>query len=312
MIETIKIVSKCVGVNNKLDPKRLNINIQQTGLTELSEGVNIDIDDSGQIMTRLGQDPLSSVPSHSLFCDGGDGFVAQDRTSDCALYKINYDLTLTGIRSLLTKGAYLSYAQVGEKTYYTNSYQNGVVTDGVSAAWPIARYTGPTTLKVFSNAPVGHIIAWHKGRMWIAIDENGKYVIYCSAIHKPGTFRLAKNFFSFGSHIRMVRPVSGGVWVSDSETTGFIADAETWAGHRYEKKAQYPAHEGSVNCRLVDLSATQFEIPGLCAVWSSDEGLCIGTQDGQLIVATKNKLRYPTGSAGATLVDGWNVINTIY
>ena len=80
----------------------------------------------------------------------------------------------------------------------------------------------------------------------------------------------------------------------------------------YDKKSPFPAHEWSVNINLVDLAQTMFKVPGLSAVWSSDEGLCIGSSDGQLTVATKNNLIYPTGSSGSTVVDKHNVINSIY
>ena len=109
-----------------------------------------------------------------------------------------------------------------------------------------------------------------------------------------------------------MRPVASGVWVSDSETTGFIRAASKWEGYMYERKSSYPVHEWSDNNRVVDLSSSYLKIPGMSAVWSSDEGLCIGTADGRLIVETIDRLVYPTGSRGATVVYGNNVINTIY
>jgi hypothetical protein len=310
MIEAIKIISKCTGITNKIDPKRLTV-------SELSESQDIDVDDSGQVMSRLGQaifpeSGLTNVPSHSLFCDGGDAFVHQDRTRDAALFKINTDLTLTVLWAGLIKGAYASFVQQGERTFYTTGFQNGVIEAGLRSSWPSNTYYGPDTLKEFSPAPIGHLLCKFNNRIGVAIDEGIKFVIYFSEPHKPGLFRLAKYYFLFASHIRMAVEVTGGLWVSDSEKTGFISNAETWDGHRFIKKSQYPAHEWSLNCRLVNLSKSQWEVPGLSAVWSSDEGLCIGTPDGQLIVTTKEKLLYPTGASGATVVDNLNVINSVY
>jgi hypothetical protein len=54
------------------------------------------------------------------------------------------------------------------------------------------------------------------------------------------------------------------------------------------------------------------KLSGLCAVWSSDNGLCVGSSDGQLIVVTEQKLIYPTGASGATVIDGFNIINNVY
>jgi len=308
MIEAIKIISKCAGINNVIDPKWLRQNDQQTGLTDLAEGMNIDIDDAYHIQCRLGQAAISSIVSHSLFYDGGDCFVAQDRTSDTALYQVGTDFSLSGVRSGLTKAYRISYAQVSDKTFYCNGVQNGFIQGGISSPWPATTYYGPDTLNEYTIAPIGTHIAYFMGRMWIAVDN----VIYCSEPYKVGLFRLAKCFFQFNTAIRMIRPVAGGVWVSDEATTGFIAAAEKWDGYKFTNKSSIPAHEWSDNQRLVDLSDSQWQVPGLSAVWSSDAGLCIGTSDGQLIVATEKKLIYPTGASGATVVDGLNVINTIY
>jgi len=39
------LITRCTGVNNKIDPKRLVQYDPQTGTTDLAEGVDIDIDD---------------------------------------------------------------------------------------------------------------------------------------------------------------------------------------------------------------------------------------------------------------------------
>jgi len=300
------VIERVAGINNKLDTK--SVKALESGHVYVAEAVNLDIDDNGAASVRNGQISLSSVPSHSCFCDGGDYFVAQDRTSDTALYQVDNGFALTGIRSGLTKGARISFFQQGKKTFYAHGYQNGVITLGVSAAWPIATYYGPDTLKEFTSAPVGTHIAYHLGRAWIAVEN----VIYCSEPFKPGLFRMAKYFFQFGTDVRMIRPVAGGVWVSDSETTGFIANAENWDGQKYSRTLEYPAHEWSDNQRLVDLSGSRYQVPGMSAVWSSDKGLHIGTPDGQLLNVTADNLFYPSGASGATVVDGQIVINSVY
>jgi hypothetical protein len=308
MTNPVIIISKCAGINNVIDPKRLKHHDPNVGLTDIAEGQNIDIDDSGQISTRLGKVLISSIPSHSLFCDGGDCFVAQDRTSDTALYKVGLNLSLIGIRSSLTKGLPFSYFQAGDETYYSNGIQNGRILNEVSSAWPVNAFPDGELHRVYSSAPVGKHIAYFLLRAWIAVDDT----IYISKPGYLGSFRMAKYYFRYGSDIRMIRPVASGVWVSDSEATWFITPGETFESYRSEMKSEFPAHEWSDNNRLVDLSKTALQIPGLSAVWSSDEGLCIGTSNGQLIVVTKNRLFYPTGTSGATVVNGSIVINNVY
>jgi hypothetical protein len=124
---------------------------------------------------------------------------------------------------------------------------------------------------------------------------------------------MKKKFWQLGTNIRMIRPVLNGVWVSDEEKTGFVPmiEGRSMADWQFLKKSSFPAHEWSANIELVDLSESD-QIPGLSAIWSSDEGICYGTENGELIVKTKSKLEYSTGDNGATVVDGHNVINSVW
>lgn len=307
---TLPFLYGSTGLNNKVDAHRLPYN-RESGVSALAEAVNVDIDDSGAICRRLGQELVSAGVYHSAFCDGGDAFVVHDRTNDAAIMRVNTDFSLAGVVSGLSKGVRVSFAQVGGQTWYSNGIQHGVITDGVSVAWPSAVHTGAAqTLRALTNAPVGHVIAWHGARMWIAVEDGSHHVIYVTEPYNYGTVDPARRGFAFGTKVRMLRPVAGGMWVSDAEQTGFIPDADNFEGTRWIQRAAVPAHEYSACCSLIDLSAS-LEIPGLSAVWSSDEGLCIGTEDGRLIVVTDGKLIYPSGGQGATVVFEDKVINTV-
>jgi len=306
MTESI-ILKGTLGLNNIIDPLRHSYN-PETGVGFLAEGQNIDIDDSGMLFRRAGQVQLSAVSSHSLFCDTGDCFVVQDRTSDAALYKVGTDYSLSGIRSGLMKGSKVSYWQEGVKTYYSSAYQNGVIEAGISSAWPTNTHVGVDTTRHFATAPLGIHIGVFRGRMWIVVDN----VIWVSEPYAYGKFDMARCFFQFGSRVLMNKPVQGGVWISTEEYTGFIRNAEKFTDMSFERKTEIPAHEYSANIELIDLSNTSLKIPGLSAIWSSNDGLTIGTEDGQLIVATKDNLLYPSGSSGSMVNNNFNIINSIY
>lgn len=302
---TIPVIEKCAGINNIIDAKRPTL----SGAEHLyvAEAVNVDIDDSGGISVRCGRIPLSIVDSHSLFRDGGDCLVVQNRTDDSAIYKLQVDFTLAGVRSGLTKGNKVSFCQVGAKTYYANNVQNGVITAGVSAPWPdTSEHYGAETTRVFYPAPVGSHIAYFLGCWWIAKGNT----IFVSEFRSEGKFDLFGKRFSFGSDVRMIRPVLNGVWVSDSMQTGFIAKADDFKAMTWIKKANVPAHEWSDACTLHDYG--KIDIPGLSATWSSDEGQCIGTQDGQLVVMTESNLHYPSGNSGSTVVTDDYILNSVW
>lgn len=304
----MRLIRGTSGLNNRINQFRLPYDAE-SGVAALAEAVNCDIDDSLAIGRRPGQLAIDDENEyHSVWCDGADAFCVKERTSDAAIYQIESDLSLTLIVSGLTKGARVSFCRVGDKSYWMNGFSKGVIESRANSAWPVNTHVGATTTREFYPAPTGTHVAYHMGCVWVVLDD----AIFVSEPYAFGKFRLGGRFFQFGSAVRMVRPVAGGVWVSDSAETGFISNAEKFNAMSWRKLSNFPAHEWSENCSLVDLSRTQLQIPGLSAVWSSDDGLCVGSSSGELFVQTRDKLIYPTGTRGATVVSGANVINNIY
>ncbi len=308
MSKLLTVMKGSTGQNNRVDPVRLKFD-PDTGMVELSETKNVDIDDTGRISRRLGQTIISSLPSQ-VWCDKAAGFVVQQRTSDAAIFQLNPDATIPAspVVSGLVKGERIGFWQAGVKTYWSSLSAHGVIEEGINAAWPGYTHVGASTQRVFYPAPYGNKICVFKGRMWIAVGPN----IWVSEYLAFGKFRFAKTVIPFKSDVLMMKPVENGVWVSDSEQTGFIADEGKFEALKWIKKSSYPAHEFSENIELTDYSDTYLQLSGLCATWSSNEGKCIGTPEGLLIVPTKNKLYYPTGTTGVTVVDGHNVINSVW
>ncbi len=298
------VIKNCAGINNRIDTKRPTLSAAEH--VYLAEAVDVDIDDSGGISVRCGRVPLSTVPSHSLFCDGGDFFAVQDRASDSAIYRVNADETLSGVRSGLTRGAFVSFLQVGEKTYYSNGSENGVIEGGVSSPWPVqTEHYGASTSRAFSPAPVASHIAFFNSCWWLAKDKT----IFISEPRMPGKYDLFGRRFTFRSDVRMIRPIKTGVWVSDSSRVGFISAAEDFKAMMWESKANAPAHEWSD--AKVDLSGS-LDVAGECALWSSDDGLCVGTSDARVINLTEDSLRYVKGSSGAIVATDDYIINSVW
>lgn len=295
------IIDRSLGLNTKLDQ------FQTASALDLAVAENVVISDSGVIEVAIGHTNIKSTyPCHSLFCDGGDAFVVEDRTADAALSAVTLVNGLVGVRSGLMKGRRMSYCQVGDKTYYTNGVAHGVVLNMVSSAWPDqTEHFGVDTTRVFYPAPVGSHIAYSMGCWWIAKGNT----IFVSEFRLPGKFDLFGKRFTFGSDVRMVRPVLGGVWVSDSKQTGFINRADDFKAMQWAKKSATPAHEWSDACQLQEIGSIA---PGLSAVWSSDDGQCVGTHDGQLFVITEGRLNYPSGGFGATIATDDYILNSVW
>jgi len=298
------------GLNTVLDPERLSQGTEDDpGMVELAVAVNVSIDDRGLVTLRNGDTLAGSGEFHSLFCDGGDCFVVQERTEDAAIMQVAGDLSLSGVRSGLTKNRRMSFAQVNGDTYYSNGIQNGFIRSGISSAWPINTYEGPETNLNFSPAPVGSHIAFKPGGlMLIAVGP----VLWIN--HFPyifGLYSLARGFVQFASDIRMICPVAGGVFVSDSTATWFLRGT-SWFDFVQVQVATYPALEWSLAHDRVKLQDMGFDAPGFGRIWASTEGVCVGTDDGTLINLTDGQIKYPSGySSAACLVTDSHILHTV-
>ena len=305
MRNPLTIFTGTPGLNNRVDPVRLKID-RETGIAELAQAINITIDDTGRPSRRLGASLLAAGGFHSMFCDGGDCFVVQDHALESAIYQLSTAHTLAGVRSGLTKGLRFGWCQVGTDTYYSNTQQNGIITAGVSRAWAAQAHVGAPTTRQFSAPPLGSHLAHFAGRMWIASGS----VLYYSEPFAYGKYDLARCFIWFGTDITLVKPVKDGLFVSDSNRTFFLAGTNP---KEFDQRTvlDTPAHAYSAAFGYIDGADLGLPGAGPCAVWSCDEGLCVGTQSGELRVITKDRLIYPTGSRGATVFYNHTAINTI-
>lgn len=299
-MSTLKLFGSTAGLNNRVDPVRLRYSPKE-GVVDLSQAVDIVIDDTGRPNRAKGRSLISAGVFHSLYkTKHGDCFVAQDRTSDAALYQAASDLTLTGVRSSLTKAARISFCQVNYQTYYTNGTQRGYIEDGVSAAWPVQTYSGTTTRRDLAVPPIGTMLGFHQGHMIIVEDNTAWFTEH----FQFGLLDREQMFVRFMSNIRMVAPVDGGVFFSDEHRTYFMAGTNP-INFSERIVADYPAHQWSMWSDLIPASDINPELPesARCRVWSSTDGTCVGLPDGSLINLTNKRIKYPDiSTTGATLV----------
>jgi hypothetical protein len=295
MRDKITIYQGSTGLNIVDDPVRI-------AKTDLQVAVNVSIDSSGRVKSRRRTLQVQNGNFHSLFCAGKDCFVIKDT----ALYQVALDGSLTGIRSGLTD-ARMAFAQAGDRTYYTNGFEKGVILGGISSVWGLGTYIGPTTHRHFSAPPTGHHLEVFAGRMLIAQDN----VLWWSEPFNFGLYDLSGSFVQFHTKITMVKSVDTGIFLSTENSTYFLSgtDPKQWA---LRKVTNYPAIEWTVATDYFSAADLGFETIGMLPVWASKEGAIMGTPDGMVINLNKKKVIYPESAReGFGGIIGFNFIHGV-
>ena len=301
--QTITLFSGSSGLNTTLDPQRLSF---EDG--ELAQAVNVSIDDRGLVELRKGHTLAQAGDFHSLFCDGGDCFVVQERTSDAAIMQVNADLSLTGIRSWLSKGLSMGWCQANTLTFYGNGESFGVIENGVSSAWAADAYSGPadSSLTFLSSIPVPNLLDYDgAGIIAIVIGQN----LYWNRF--PFLFGLfaQRDVITLPTSITMIKSVAGGWFVSDEQYVRFYQGPLL---HQTSERRVTNSPATGVAIELVDAADLKLE-GGYGAVWSATDGIWFGAADGNAINLTKEKIDYPSGyMRGACLVNNKHIIHTVY
>lgn len=150
----------------------------------------------------------------------------------------------------------------------------------------------PLLTQFYGPPPAGQAIAVFRGRMFIAV---GPLVYYSPAFGMELSQPL--NFIPFASNVRMLAPVTGGLYVSDETTTYFCSgtDPEQFT---ITPVQPYPAIAGSVVYAPAGLLLQlQGETP--TPVWLSAKGVVVGAQDGGVTNVTERWRFAPPARASA-------------
>ncbi len=299
----VTIFSGSTGLNNRVDPARLSFDLE-TGIIDLSEAVNVRFDKTGRPGRRNGFSLRHGGNFYSLFTRGNVGYVGLDD----AVYKINPDLSLTGIRSGMT-GNDIAYVWTPLGVIYSNGKEKGILSEDTSAEWVKADRVREESTRHFTGPPNGisHLEIF-SSRILASVDD----VLWRSLPNDHGTFRQGADYNQFPDRVRMVRAVAGGVYVSDEKRTYFLFgnNPEEW-----ERKTvmECPAMEWSDMTDLIEPAVLGIQEASPLAVWVSADGLVYGTSQGQIIMPTKDRIKLPSGfMKGAIVIDGDNIIYNLH
>jgi hypothetical protein len=268
----------------------------------------VDIDDYGRVAMCQGYAATARTEStYSLWSDHEFCLFASPDSTGASLYRLNPDYSRTGLRSYLTKGAPLDYTYANGQVYYCNGFENGYITaDNLSHSWVKGTYYGVETFRRFSDPPVGHLLAHFDGRIYIAQDNT----VWFSEPFAFSAFDLARNYFLYSSRIQMLKGVSKGIYVSDSQAIYFI-EYKSPDDIVQKKVYGYPAISGSaivadaISLQLADSIIPEYKkSEGPILLCATEKGICVGTSDGIFKNITLDKVTYPSSNKAAAAING--------
>lgn len=295
--EPVDFFVKTSGLNNKFD----SVSISDD---ELVECIDFVIDELGLPETRDGYSIIVPGDFHSAPQEPDLPYIVENRVNDSALYFVNPDLSLKGLRNL-TRGAKVSYAKHMDRVYYVNGVENGYLVNDTSYTWPNP-VIQEDDYRIISAAPIGTHIAVYMGRMLIAKGNKLSISEYLDF----DSYELHRNYYEFGSNILMVRPTEGGVYVSDESQVVFMSG--TIPGEaKFKVVSTKPAIEWSDIGELIQSDDLSLSTPELSAIWCGSEGVYLGLSSGQVVPLNKHKVQYPAAvKSGASILDGRTFIHS--
>jgi hypothetical protein len=120
---------------------------------DLNVAINVDIDASGAVSRRAGYAQVLSGAAHSLWANpaGTVCLLAQGAN----LRMLQPDYSSTALRTLAGVGERISYACEGERVYFSNGVDTGVVEAGSARSWGLAVPNLPGVAATVGTLPSG-------------------------------------------------------------------------------------------------------------------------------------------------------------
>lgn len=281
----------CLGLNNVLDPVGELYNAQ-TKVWEAPVLLNVDITPQS-VQLRRGYSVVTAGAFHSLWSNGNVGYVVKDST----LYEVKESGVLRSIKADMVAGQRVSFVSAGGTIYWCNGSQKGKIVGGEAQEWGGGTYPHPNSVRTMSDPPIGHLLEYHYGRIYIAVENvvyftegAGLYDFVCMADgHLP----------FYDSDIRMLRSMPDGLYVGTDHGVEFCSGPDP-NKFTYTKVSFKPPVSGTdiiVDGKFVDPGMN-----GPVAMWTDSSGVVVGGHGGEVTNLTRKKVRLPASSRGVGLL----------
>lgn len=137
--------SEFAGLRNTVDPAEMDP-------SDLATALNVDITDARRIRRRKGFGAsVVSGACHSFWSSGSHAYMV--RAGE--LLQVMPDFTVKVLRAGLTAAAPMAFDVVGERVFFSNGHENGVIEGGVARPWGLAVPGLPTVAKIPGSLRAG-------------------------------------------------------------------------------------------------------------------------------------------------------------
>ena len=292
-------INKFLGISNVDNALRIAPTIiSHEYVYPLREANNVEIDNSYGLKSRSGYTSVKAgTDVHSLWSDGKVCFYVDGQI----LYQLLSGYSVVTIKGGLSYKRRMSYASVNDRVYYTNGEIIGYVSKSVDHALPAPGREFKEPL------PPGKFIEYYRGCLYVA----GGNVLYisdplCDYYDTRTGYRL------FSKDITMLRSVDGGIYVSD-DRVWFIKGK---GSDEFEREEVYPSQAIPYTDIKIPGKYIKDELEGEVAIWTSQNGICVGGGNGEVVNLTDERMNLsPTAQGAAFLKEVGHVrhyINSLF
>ena len=310
----VNLFAWSTGLHTRVNTTRIPFD-PETGMHALAMAINVDVDRTGRVCRRKGYTRLQAGHFHSLHCAGGHCLVVQEHSGTAAIYRVNEDGSLRGIRSGLTKGRPMAFHTLNGLICYSNGRENGVYIEGLEASTPWTMGEQPAGLRrdvEFHDPPLASCIS-SMGLHMLLADAGSPGTLWYSNDGSFNAFRLDDAHISFPDPITMIAPVSDGAWIGTERETVFLSgtNPDEWTVARRLREGVKARSRSATAIRIQSLGIEDAQGDGF--FWISNRGVCWGGPGGHHINLSEPFIdpRDFDGAAGACLVAEDKAIFTI-
>lgn len=297
-------MARFLGLNNVDDATRLiPIVVNHEYVYPLAQANNIEIDNTyglssrGGYATVAGSAGTSGLDNHSGWSDGTTCLFVDGVT----LYEMTTVYDRIALRSDLTRGMRMSYAKFNDRIYYTNEKQIGYIKSSIDNHLPNPDREFKEPL------PPGQFIEYFMGCLYVAAND----ILYIS---DPlcDYYDIRQGYKQFAKRITMLRAVDEGFYVSDDR----IWFVKGKGSDEFQRDEVYPSRAIQYTDVRVVGKYIDDGITGNVALWTSENGICLGDNTGKVTNLTEGRYTFsPTGRGAAVIKENGNVryyINSLF